>query len=105
MSEAWAASWRATIRRPLVSRSRRWTMPGRRTPAIPPNDGPWLPRRGFTRVPSAWPAGGWIRGVPVAVPRRGMAHEARGLVDDEEVLVLVDHGDLDRCIADELRRS
>ena len=36
LERACAASVRATISRPLVSRSRRWTMPGRWTPAIPP---------------------------------------------------------------------
>ena len=36
ISDAWAASFLATISRPLVSRSRRWTIPGRRTPAMPP---------------------------------------------------------------------
>ena len=36
MIEAWAESRRATISSPLVSRSRRCTMPGRWTPAIPP---------------------------------------------------------------------
>ena len=36
MTPAWAASLRATMSSPDVSRSRRWTIPGRATPAMPP---------------------------------------------------------------------
>ena len=51
---------RATISSPLVSRSRRWTMPGRWTPAMPPNPAPpSRPRRALTSVPPLWPGDGW----------------------------------------------
>ena len=65
ISECCAASCFATISRPLVSRSRRWTMPGRWTPAMPPNS-------------AALAAG--QQGVDeraAGVARRGMDDEAR----------------------------
>ena len=40
MRLCWAASCLATMMSPLVSRSSRWTMPGRWTPAMPPKSSP-----------------------------------------------------------------
>ncbi len=84
MTPAWAASLRATMSRPDVSRSRRWTMPGRATPAMPAV----VVAAGEQRVDE--------RALPVA---RGRVHdEARRLVDDEQVIVLVDDVDRDRRV-------
>ena len=85
---ACAASFLATISRPLVSRSRRCTIPGRSTPAIPPNRSPRA-SSALTSVPSAWPGAGWT-------------HESGRLVDDEHVGVLVDDRQLDRMVGLEL---
>src|SRR4029079_19648490 len=58
-SEACAASVRATMSSPLVSRSSRWTMPGRWTPAMLPGaSSPPRPSNAFTSVPLSCPAEG-----------------------------------------------
>ena len=91
-SEACAASVRATMSSPLVSRSRRWTMPGRCTPAMPAGarSAP-RPRSAFTSVPASWPGD-------------GMHDEARRLVDDQQVVVLVHDVDRDLRLRDRRRR-
>ena len=60
ISECCAASCLATISSPLVSRSRRWTIPGLMTPAIPPNSSaPPRASSALTSVSPAWPGEGW----------------------------------------------
>src|SRR5436190_3489816 len=60
MIDACAASWRATISRPLVSRSRRCTIPGRWTPAMPPHVEPSpCASSALTKVPPLCPGDGW----------------------------------------------
>ena len=54
----WVGSSLATTRRPDVPLSRRWTMPGRRTPPTPERSVTWR-RSALTRVPSGVPAPGW----------------------------------------------
>ena len=82
------ASCLATISRPLVSRSRRWTIPGRATPG----DAAVLRRRrsrarsALTSVSPSW----W--------PGRRVDDEAGRLVDDQQVVVLVDDAER-RCLA------
>ena len=66
-----------TTSRPEVSRSRRWTIPAR--PGSPP---------------AARPASAW-ESVPGVAARR-VDDDAGGLVDDEQVLVLVGHGEAAR---------
>ena len=78
-SAACTASERATTSSPEVSRSSRCTMPG----AAP---GP--PRRAARRASAC-------ASVPAAVPARRVHDDARGLVDDEQVLVLP--GDRERA--------
>ena len=64
-----------------MSRSSRWTMPGRAMPAIEPYV-PGRASRAFTSVPRQWPGA-------------GMDDQPRGLVDDQHIGVLVggDHRD------------
>ena len=55
ISECCAASCLATISSPLVSRSSRWTMPGRATPAMPPYSAPPArASRALTSVSPSW---------------------------------------------------
>ena len=77
----------ATMSSPLVSRSRRWTMPGPSDPGDPAVVGPAGP--GEQRVDER---------VAVVVPGRRVDDEAGRLVDDEQVVVLVDDRQRDvRC--------
>ena len=71
-----AASVLATTMTPEVSLSRRWTMPGRRTPPMPDRLSPQWWISALTSVPVPWPA--------PDEPRAGR------LVDDDQVVVLVD---------------
>jgi len=48
----------ATTIRPVVSLSRRWTIPGRLTPPMPDRLAPQCAMSAFTSVPVAWPAAG-----------------------------------------------
>ena len=57
-------------------------MPGRRTPPMPERLAPQWAISALTSVPEAWPG-------------PGMDGEARRLVDDDEVRVLVHHGERD----------
>ena len=92
LSEACAASVRATISSPLVSRSRRWTMPGRWTPAIP------------RRRQVAAAAEQRVDQGPASWPGDGMDDQARRLVDDQQVVVLVHDVDGDLRLGDRLGR-
>ena len=83
ISEAWAPSCLATMSSPLVSRSRRCTMPGRDDPGDPPV------------VRSARPSQERVDERVGRVAGRGMDDQPRWLVDDEQVVVLVDHGHRD----------
>ncbi len=67
------ASVFATTIRPLVSLSRRWTIPGRPTPAIDPSGLAAVARPPEERVDER----------AAAVPRRRMHDQPGGLVDDE----------------------
>ena len=58
-------------------------MPGRRTPPIPDRLAPQWAISALTSVPVSWPAA-------------GMHDEALGLVDDDDVVILVD--DIERDI-------
>ena len=49
--ERWARSFLQTRREPVVSRSMRWTMPGRMTPLMPERLSPQWYKRALTRVP------------------------------------------------------
>ena len=73
----------ATTSRPEVSLSIRCTIPGRSRPPIPESVPPQWCSSAFTSVPSG-------------APGRGMHHEARRLVDDDEIGVLVDDVERDR---------
>ena len=42
-----------------MSRSIRWTMPGRNAPPMPERLSPQWWSRALTRVPSGWPGAGW----------------------------------------------
>ena len=61
----------------------RWTMPGRSRPPMPES------------VPPQWCSSA-LTSVPSGAPGRGMHHEPRRLVDDDEVGVLVDDVERDR---------
>ena len=52
-------SFFAAMRRPEVSRSIRWTMPGRSSPPMPERESPQWWSRALTSVPSGWPGAGW----------------------------------------------
>ena len=75
-SRSWASSERATTSRPEVSRSSRWTIPGAPRPRR--RSGPRARGRASRRVTGAW-----------------MHDDARRLVHDEQVLVLVGDAELD----------
>ena len=75
-----ASGERATTSRPEVSRSSRCTIPGR-SGSSPPSTS--YASRPCTSVPCAWPGA-------------GMNDEARRLVDDQQVLVLVRDGEIHR---------
>ena len=75
-SLAWATSFRATRIAPLVSRSSRWTMPGRLSP-------PGAEARSEAEL-----QGAGQRARPMAAGR--MHDHARRLVDDHHVVVLVE---------------
>ena len=81
MSEAWAASLRATMSRPLVSRSSRWTMPGS------------LDAGDAARHEPLAAAEQGVDERAVGVAGRRVDDEARRLVDDQQVVVLVDDVD------------
>ena len=68
-------------------------MPGRRTPAMPPY------------VSARAAAEQRVDERSVGVARRRMDDEPGRLVDDEQVLVLVDDGDVDLRLGDRLRRD
>ncbi len=79
---AWRGSpWRARSWRrpasPLVSLSRRCTMPGRASPPMPISDGAAMGDQGVDQR-------------AVGIAGRRMHHQAGRLVDDDEVLVLID---------------
>ena len=67
-----ASSERATTRSPDVSRSRRWTIPGRSASSPPATA---CARSPWTSVPLAWPRDGWT-------------DDPGRFVDDQQVLVL-----------------
>ena len=76
-----AASVLATSRAPLVKRSRRCTMPGRRSPPTA--------ERSWKRCSSAFTT------VPAVDARARVNHHAGGLVDDDGAFVLVKDGERD----------
>ena len=84
ISPAWAASLRATISRPDVSRSSRWTIPGRGDPG----DAAVVIAAGEQRVDQR----------PAPVAGRRVNDQPRRLVHDQDVVVLVDHLHRDRRI-------
>ena len=55
----WAVSFLATISKPLVSLSMRWTIPGRITPLMPESLSPQWYSKALTKVPSGFPGAGW----------------------------------------------
>ena len=79
---AMARSFLAATRSPDVSLSRRWTMPGRATPPMPVE---LLAAMGDQRVDQR----------AVGIAGRRMDDKARRLLDDDEVLVLVNHSKRD----------
>ena len=91
MTPACAASLRATMSSPDVSRSRRWTIPGPRDAGDPAV----VVAAGEQRVDQ--------RALPVA--GRRVDDEARRLVDDEQVVVLVHGVDRDRRVGLEVVRD
>ena len=93
ISAACASSLRATMIRPLVSRSSRCTMPVRSAPPICPYaSAPPRASNALTSVPERWPG-------------RGMGDQAGGLVDDQHPGILVDDAQRHRPAASTLAGS
>ena len=78
----WARSFLATTMTPDVSLSRRWTMPGRRTPPMPDRLSPQWASRALTRV-------------LVGIAGRGMDDQPGRLVQHQQVGVLVEDVEVD----------
>ena len=93
ISDACAASCLATISSPLVSLSRRWTMPGRWTPAIPPH------------VVAVAVGQEGVDQRPVRMTGGRVDDQAGRLVDDQQVVVLVDDVEDDLGRGSEVERD
>ena len=81
-SPSWARSCLATTSSPDVSLSMRWTIPGRATPPIPLSAAAAMVEQGIDHR-------------PVAIARGGVDDQPGGLVDDQQMLVLVDDAERD----------